>query len=217
MNSKTTPQGIDKAVANSHYFCIIGFGAKIMKMLKDIATVKAGHSFRGAINEDLSGNGYVIQVRNQRECGEIAWDELVRAQIPGLKEPEWLREGDIIFSARGPRNIATAIKNVDRPTVCSPHFFVISLSQPHALPEFIAWQLNHKNAQNYLRRAAEGSAQVSIRRTVLESVSIALPPLKKQKQIMQFVAAAKEEQQLLNQLIENRERQLVAIANDILK
>lgn len=187
------------------------------ELIKNIATIKAGHSFRGAIKEDLSGDGYVVQLRNQNETGEITWDDVVRTKIPGLKKPEWLKNGDIIFSARGPRNTATAIKKIDRPTVCSPHFFVISLVAQGVLPEFVAWQLNQMPAQNYLKASAEGSAQLSIRRAVLESTLIALPPLEKQKQIMQLVETAKKEQKLLVQLMQNRKQQLAAIASHLLK
>lgn len=110
--------------------------------LSDIATVKAGHGFRGKIPEISEGNGYVIQQRDINENGIIDWTGLVRTEITGRREPDWLEPGDIIFSARGVRNIATCIDEIENPVVCGPYYFLIHMNsnvESEILPAFIAW------------------------------------------------------------------------------
>jgi len=185
--------------------------------LRQIAEVRAGHPFRGAIEASTEGNGYVIQTRDQHSDGQIVWDQLVRAEVGGRGEPEWLKNGDVIFSARGSRHLASVMTEVDRPTVCSPHFFVIKVKIAQMLPEFLAWQLNQQPAQRFFQSTAEGSAQVSIRITMLEEIELAIPSIEAQRQVVQLANAAFKEKQLLNNLIQNRQRQMAAIAADVLR
>lgn len=189
----------------------------LMKLqLQDIAEIRAGHPFRGSIKESEQGNGYVIQVRDQDEKGAILWNNLVKAEVTGRKEPEWLQQGDIIFAARGGRNLATCISKIDEPTVCSPHFFLLRVNSEKVLPEFLAWQLNQTLVQRYFLQSAEGSVQVSIKRSVLDQTPISIPSLEKQKVLLKLVRKIEQEKQAYQRLIELRHKELGAIATQML-
>ena len=186
-------------------------------LLKEIANIKAGHPFRGAIKEDSEGNGFVIQVKNINEDSQIDWDNLVKTQIAGRKKPDWLNKGDIIFISRGSRITASSIEFPLKLAVCSQHFFIINVTSEQVDPEFLAWQLNQSVAQNYLRKSAEGTSQVSIRRPILEETPLTFPDLKTQKKVIAVVKCALKEKQVHLKLIENRKRQLAAITQNLLK
>lgn len=189
----------------------------LMKLqLQDIAEIRAGHPFRGSIKESEEGNGYVIQVRDQDEKGAILWNNLVKTEVTGRKEPEWLQQGDIIFAARGGRNLATCISKIDEPTVCSPHFFQLRVNSEKVLPEFLAWQLNQTLVQRYFLQSAEGSVQVSIKRSVLDQTPISIPSLEKQKVLLKLVRKAEQEKQAYQRLIELRHKELDSIATQML-
>ena len=191
---------------------------KMKIKLNEIADIEAGHPFRGAIPEHEQGDCQVIQVRDIDSDGQVNWGGLISTQITGRKQPDWLRAGNIIFAARGTRNLATCMPHLDRPVVCAQHFFRITLkATDNALPEFIAWQLNQTPLQRYFRQSAQGSAQVSIRRAVLEQAVIALPSLEQQTKLTQFASKAVKEKQLLTKLIDNRQQQIDAIANNLFK
>jgi restriction endonuclease S subunit len=186
--------------------------------LHEIVYIEAGHPFRGAIPEHENGDCQVIQVRDIDADGQVNWDGVISTQITGRKRTHWLREGSIIFAFRGTRNLATCMPDLDRPVVCAQHFFRMTLKGTHAaLPKFIAWQLNQAPLQRYFRQSAEGSAQVSIRRAVLEQAVITLPPLEQQVILTEFADKALKEKQLLTKLIDNRQQQIDAIANDLFK
>ncbi|MCX2793851.1 Type I restriction modification DNA specificity domain-containing protein [Microbulbifer thermotolerans] len=164
------------------------------------------------------GNGYVIQLRDVDGDAQINWQTLVCADVSGRKQPDWLKKGNIIFSARGSRNFASLVPDTDLPVVCSPHFFIIDLKgREDVLPEFLAWQLNQAPLQKYFQQAAEGSVHVSIRKAVLGQAPIAIPPIDKQKIIVELADRVLKEKKALEKLIELRRLEVDAIAKNILK
>ena len=186
--------------------------------LQHIAKIKAGHPFRGSIQESRGGNGHVIQLRDVDGDAQINWQALVRAEISGRKQPDWLKRGNIIFSARGSRNLASVVPDIDIPVVCSPHFFIIDLKdREDVLPEFITWQLNQTQLQKYFQQSAEGSVHVSIRKAVLEQAQIVIPHIEKQKIIVELASRVLKEKKSLEKLIELRRLEMDAVAKDILK
>lgn len=181
-------------------------------VLGSLAEVKSGHPFRGSVPLSGDGNAFVLQMRDLTDDGDVRWDALVRTQLDERKEIQWLRQGDIVFVARGARNHAVCLQEVPKPVVCSQYFFVLRPTSPDLLPEFLAWQINRAPTQRFLATNAEGSDQLSIRRGVLEAMPIAVPPLQKQHLIVALAEAAKHEKQQLEFLIRNRQQQLDALA-----
>jgi restriction endonuclease S subunit len=186
------------------------------KTLTDIAIVKAGHPFRGKVLEDKEASTYVVQIRDIDNDGYIHWQQLIRTNITGRKSPDWLKKGDVLFAARGARNAAAFVGDIEKPTVCAPHYFLIQVTDKSVLPEFIAWQLNQENAQRYFAKSAEGSSQMNIRRAVLEATPLVIPSIEKQKAIVGFDNKVKQEKRLLNDLIDNRAKQMQGIAKTLL-
>lgn len=180
--------------------------------LGELAVIRAGHPFRGAIPEDPDGAVRVVQMKDVDTSGYLDWSGVVRTEIE--KKPlESLMVGDVLFASRGTRFYAACVDSVPGPSVCSPHFFHLQLRRPDkVLPRFLTWQINQPPVQQVLQQFAEGSSQLSIRRGVLERLSIALPAIEKQATIVQLAQHAQHEKELLSQLIQNRERQLAAIA-----
>ena len=186
------------------------------KTLSDIAIIKAGHPFRGKIPEYKDGNAYTVQIKDIDNDGYIHWQQLLRTNITGRKQPNWLQKGDVLFAARGARNKAAYVGSIDKQIVCAPHYYLIQVTDKSVLPEFVAWQLNQRKAQRHFESSAEGSAQMSIRRAVLEETVIVIPSIEKQHAIVNFDNKVKNEKHLLTALIENREKQMQGIAKNIL-
>lgn len=190
-----------------------------MKFLKlaDVAALRLGHSFRGSIAPDASGNALALQPRDVAGHGQIEWACAIRTTIARPREAQWLRTGDVIFAARGARWVAAAVDHMPEPAVCSQYFFLLRI-HPHVplLPAFLAWQINQGPAQRHLAAGAEGSNQAGIRRAVLEALPVAVPPQPRQQAALALAAAARSEQQLLQALIRHRQRQLDAVAQSLL-
>ena len=85
------------------------------------------------------------------------------------------------------------------------------------MPEFLAWQLNHVDAQRYFAMCSQGSAAPSITKSQLGNLPIVVPPIEQQALMVKLADAATREQQLLNQLIENRQRMIDAAGHQLLR
>lgn len=188
--------------------------AIISVTLKEVAAISAGHPLRGSAEALEEGDTPFIQLKNADPASGIDWGSVVRVNLPATRSPKWLSANDVIFSARGSRNFAYALNDAIEQSVCSPHFFVLNVNDTGTImPEFLAWQLNQRPAQEYFKRIAVGTQAVTtIRRPALEALSLIVPSLQKQELIAKFWRAALKEQAALKQLINNRIKQSDAIA-----
>lgn len=186
--------------------------------LKEIADISAGYPLRGSADALPEGNVPLVQLKNVDPEAGIDWDEVMHVQLPPARKPKWLTDNDVIFASRGTRNYAYAISGGPEHSVCSPHFFVLSVKDAaHVNPEFLAWQINQKPAQDYLQRSAVGTqAIMTIRRPAVESLPLVLPPVREQNLIVKFWRASLNERAALNQLIEMSKQQSEAIAIDLI-
>lgn len=196
--------------------------AKHQLPLRSLATIHPGYPFRGKLPVDKEGNAFVVQFRHL-VVGESLDDKdgktLDRVTLPGRRRPDYLWPGDILFMARGTRNDAAVVEALPHNTVCTPNFFHLRL-KPEAfnlMPEFLAWQLNHVDAQRYFAICSQGSAAPSVTKTQLGELPVVVPPIEQQKLMMKLVGATQQEQALLEQLIENRQRMTDAVARHILR
>ncbi len=141
---------------------------------------------------------------------------LTPPKLAGKKQPDWLRQEDILFAARGSRNYAALIDQEQAQVIAAPQFYILRVNGESLLPEFLAWQLNQRPLQTYFDRAAEGSVTKSVRRAVLGEARINIPPLEKQQQILALYKTLQKEKSLYADLIRNGEKLMNSIASQIM-
>lgn len=182
--------------------------------LKEVAAISAGYPLRGSAEALDEGEVAFVQLKNVDPETGIDWPSVSRVELPLGRKPRWLTPNDVIFVSRGVKNFAYPIVGFERPSVCSPHFYVLSVKETDKLnPEFLAWQINQTPAQNYFRVTAVGTqAIMSIRRPAMEDLPIVIPPMREQMTIVEFWRAAQKERAALKQLIENNSQISSAIA-----
>ena len=185
--------------------------------LGEIAEVRSGFPFRGAIDSLPLGDVMVLQVRDVTVNGSPEWSGLPRKELPKSRPPEYLREGDVLITTRGRRNDALALPSPPGEAVAATNLFVIRiLDCARLLPGFLAWQINQKPAQDFLMAAATGSHILNLTRPALEALPIALPNLEQQQRLVDLANSIAQEQALLTRLIENRQQQMDALASAFL-
>ena len=184
--------------------------------ITELTFLQGGYPFRGSIEESPSGDVLAVQMKDLDPEYGVNWSGVMRTTLVGRKQPDWLQGGDVLFVSKGARFYAVCLNEPPMPAVCSPHFFHLKV-KPHAaaIPAFIAWQINQPPFQRQLQQAAEGSSQLSIRRPVLEALTLNIPSLADQKRIVGLADLALQERNALRQLIRNREQQLNALAEDL--
>ncbi|MGH8036125.1 MAG: restriction endonuclease subunit S [Stenotrophomonas sp.] len=185
--------------------------------LADIASVRQGHPFRGAIAEVSDGPVRVIQLKNVTASGLHEPHALLRTRLRPRKEPEWVRHEDVLLTARGNRPVAALLCSPPPDTVCTPHLYVIRVTSTcTVLPAFLAWQLNQPPAQEQLRRQSAGSRQKSVRKIAVEQLVLRLPPLAQQRRIVAIARAAQLECSRLEALIAARRQEIAAVTARLL-
>lgn len=197
--------------------CVIVIDAKNYT-IKDVAELRAGFPFRGSIDEVPGGSTMAVQMKDVDPDTGIKWSSVICTELPGRKSPDWLQQGDVLFVSRGTRFHSICLDVPPGQAVCSPHFFHLRIKRGvQALPAFVSWQINQPPFQQQLQQSAEGSSQLSIRRPVMESLTIRLPTLADQRRIVSVVELALRERQVLMQIIQNRNLQLQALSEKLFK
>ena len=187
------------------------------KPIGEVATIQAGYPFRGSIPEVPEGPVHVVQMRDMSIDAGIEWMQVMKTSYPKGRSNLILAAGDILFLARGDKFIAQALIDVPANTICSPHFFVIRPRKPEELlPEFLAWQINQAHFQRYLDNAAEGSGQLSIRRSILENLIVAVPEIDRQRSILHLADLVRRERLVMSQLMANRQKELQVLVSRLL-
>lgn len=188
--------------------------AEISAKVGELANISSGYPLRVSAEELEPGDIAFVQLKNVGQPHGVAWQDVAKVALPSKREPTWLSPGDVLFSSRGTKTLAYPVATTPMRAVCGPQFFIITISDSRSvLPEFLAWQINQKPAQEYLQKKSTGSFIQNIRKPVLEQMPIALPPLEEQRLIVQFWRAAQREREILQQLIEATDAQLDAIAS----
>lgn len=186
--------------------------------LGDVATLRAGYSFRTAIAESKAGGVLAVQLRDVQPGEQPKWSSVIQTSL--AREPsdgEWLRPGDILFTFRGARYFAVVLEKVPAAAVAATQFMLLRVRDTGVLlPTFLAWQLNQPPAQTYLAQAASGTAQRSLRRAVIEALAVAIPTLAVQQSVVEVATLARRERFALEELVRVREQQLDQIAASLL-
>jgi hypothetical protein len=195
--------------------CVMLIDAKFSPV-GDLTSLQGGYPFRSSIEESAEGGIMAVQMKDVDPDRGVNWSGVIRTSIAGRKQPYWLKAGDVLFVSKGARFYAVCIDEPPSAAVCSPHFYLLQvMPQAQLLPAFLAWQINQPPFQRQLQQAAEGSSQLSIRRPVLESLTLSVPSLADQQRIVALADLARQERHTLQQLIYNREQQLKTLAEGL--
>lgn len=208
-------QNICNKFENIEYNCVIVIDANKFTVA-DLVHLQSGYPFRGSIEESTDGDALAVQMKDVDPEHNVNWSAVLRTTLTGRKKPDWLKAGDILIVSKGARFYAVCLDEPPFPAVCSPHFFHLQVKLAvAAIPAFIAWQINQPPFQRQLQQAAEGTSQLSIRRPVLEALTLSIPSLADQHRIVALAELARLERQTLIKLIRNREQQLNALADSL--
>lgn len=174
------------------------------KKIKEICKITTGYTFRAKIENDPQGCFAVIQTIN------IINDTINYACLSKVNEPikdnHILKDGDIIFRAKGVNNKAYLIANPPKNTLTSGQFMVIKGIIKDITPAYLAWCLNQKSAQQYFAANSAGNTVPNITKVALEELEIDIPPVEIQDKIVKLSNLQIQEKQIMQTLIEKKEQ-----------
>lgn len=182
--------------------------------LREICTLISG--FQGKTTE---GNQLkIIKLKDVTRDGVIKYEELEGFNCEKVNEKYLLKKGDIILKAKSGDNTAAIIKEDIENVVPASHFIIIKVNDANILtPEYLVAYLNSEYAQDYFKKHAEGTALPIIKIKTLEELDVKIADLEKQKEIADMYTLIKEEKMIMEQIIENREKQFKGYLRNVLK
>ena len=108
------------------------------KLIKDTAYIQTG------LFAKPSGTGELVYLQSKHfdEYGQLHALLHPDLDADGISDKHLLRDGDVLFAAKGTKNFATVFENHHEPAVASTSFFVIRPTDKNLLPQYLAWILN---------------------------------------------------------------------------
>lgn len=161
----------------------------------------SGYSFRGKIHHIPQGDVRIIQLKDIINNYTTIGSECYLIESKKIKSKYFLEQDDILFTAKGTHNYALVYQSKDDiPTIASSALFVIKVDQKIANSHYIAWYINQKVVQNYLKTNEAGTYVTNINKKALEGIPISLPSLEVQKNIGQVAQLHLKEKQLISKI-----------------
>ena len=177
-----------------------------MLHIKDIALVQMGVSFRSRIEPEADGTVAVIQMRDLTEDNKLSHRNLLTIKMNGFSDRHLVKRKDLIFRSRGQTTTAAIIDTEIGPAVVAAPLLRVRVTSKRVLPEYLCWFVNQASAQAFLHSRATGTAMTMIGKAALDALQVPLPALETQERIVALADLANEEQRLLRELAEKKEK-----------
>ncbi len=173
--------------------------------IKDIATIQTGVYAK----PDMHGNAVYLQVRHFNEYGEMNRQLKPDVVIDEKMAKHLLRDGDILFMAKGSRNAAVIYRSSSVDAVASSSFIVVRLNakfKAQILPEYLAWFINHPRSQELLKAHSKGSGIPSIALSGFAELEVSIPDIETQKNILTIYQLRIKEKTLIAEIDRLKEK-----------
>lgn len=188
--------------------------------LKDIATIRTGlvTSRKKASVVDKQTISYkAVTLKSFKSNGSLIVDVLdtfVSKEI--IKDIYLTQINDVLIRLREP-NIALTIDKENSGLVIPSFVVSIRVDETKIDSKFLTHYLNSVTAKKALKAHITGTAINMIKTKEIEDLEIKLPPLNKQKKIVEFLDLGIKEISLLEELKKQKEKYYKEVFNNTLK
>ena len=179
----------------------------IKKYLREITAkdgIFGGYSFRERIENEKGGNIFVIQMKDLANYYSRIENTLVQIKGDKIKDKYHLQKEDILFIAKGANNYAL-VYDLDLPVaVAASAFFVIRINKEIANAYFVAWYINQRKVQQYLKENMAGTYIPNVNISTVKEMKIRIPSLEEQNRVAKLNQLMQREQEIISDVKEKR-------------
>ncbi len=179
-------------------------------LLKNVASVQSGYSFRSRLESMDSGTVAVIQMKDLTGDNRVNCDELTKLDMEIPKVHHLVKPGDLIFRSRGLTSNSALLEEDPGYAVLAAPLLLIRVTSDCILPAFLNWFISQRPAQVYLASCSEGTSLKMISKQSLENLEVDVPSLLQQWVIVELASLAEEEQRLTKLIAEKRKQYITA-------
>ncbi|MBU6340107.1 MAG: restriction endonuclease subunit S [Bacteroidetes bacterium] len=172
---------------------------QMQKRLEDIASITSG------VYEKVhpSGDTLYLQGKHFDAYGRIRRDMIMHPELQADERlgKHLLRDGDILLIAKGENNKACLYQKEIGQAVASSTFFLIRLTESGLLPEFLQWYFNTEYMKDMFSALSLGTQIASLSKKTLSEIEVPVPPLTKQKEMLEMQRLWDTEKALTTELL----------------
>jgi len=173
--------------------------------LSSIATINSG-VYSSTISK---GEVYYIQARDFDDNRQLVNNLTPVLSYEENFEKHFLHPGDILIVAKGASFLTAVFDGSYSPAVASTVFLVIRINNKQSVdPQFVSWYLNQSSTQSFLLSLSRGTSIPSINKKMLMEIDIPLPPMEKQKLIIELMQLQHKDKILKRKIEELKEIQV---------
>ncbi len=135
-------------------------------------------------------------------------------------ERHLLKEGDLLFAAKGLNNFAVVYHLGIGKAVASSSFIIIKVKEEerqNILPDYLAWFISHNKQIKLMREQQLGTTIPSISMKQLGELEIDIPPITVQEKIIAIHQLREKEKELTARVEEWKDRQIQMILSTVTK
>ncbi len=151
--------------------------------LERIADIQGGYQAKKEMIKTAQGSHFLIQSKDFDSHKNLLTETLMSFLPERKPEIYSVHKGDVLFQARGMSHFAYYVKENLENALASSSFYILRVKSDKLLPEYLAWRLNQKDAQNYFKANACGGGISFISKKVLSEMKIHIPPVSIQKKV----------------------------------
>lgn len=186
-------------------------------VLKDVADIRTGYTFRKAVFPDGSTVLKGLQISDIREKRLIDPTKLASIEWEGRGEPPILSAGDVVLVAKSSQNQAAIFLDQDSNVLPSNQFLILTVKTKALVsPEFLCWLLNYQETQQKLANLQVGTKMFSISKSAVQDLELTVPSLETQNKLLQLDTIFNEETRLMHALLKNRDEMVRGISQKLL-
>ncbi|MEQ8906405.1 restriction endonuclease subunit S [Ekhidna sp.] len=182
----------------------------IKELLLDLFS---GYSFRTKVKHDPEGEVSVIQLKDLDSDYTEIGSSMSLVSSDSISSKYFLKAGDVLFISKGSNNYAIHFDK-DGSYVAASAFFVLRPKVDKVDSRYLAWYLNQKHIQQYIKDNRAGTYVPNVNKGTIESLQIDIPPINIQKIIARISFLQNREYLLMNELMAKREQ---LISNQLLE
>ena len=184
--------------------------------LNRIALVRTGLvlSRKGSRIENDNFEYRQLNLKSIDENGKIDLNETIPFYASEVLSDNYLTHmGDVVVKTSEPYTAAFISKETEGLVIPS-HFVVVRVDTEKVLPQYISWYLNKERIKKAFRMSCTGMLK-QIRPSIVAETEIKLPPIDRQKQVVELYDIAQQELTLLRKLLKQKESYYKALINEI--
>jgi len=172
--------------------------------LGNISEIQVGYQSREGIRAHSNGSHFLLQARDFNNLHQVDWSNLTRFTPSGSTTKSEIRQGDVLFLARGQDNFAWPVTHVTTHILAANSFYILRPDQATILPDYLAWWLNQKPAQEYIQLNRSGSSLPFLSVSALSRIEVPLPSIDLQRKIGELELLQKKETDLLSKYLSKK-------------